>query len=188
GIACVSWDKPGCGQSKGSYNPNRTAKERSEEVLDAINYLKNNRVAGLNHIIIWSSSGGSLVAPLVLSERSDINHWISVSGLADIDNKYYLLKSNLPLDVHVLALFGEKNTNIDWRQTKALYESTIGKNPNATLTTHTFPKANHILSLTQTGSVREVEGQLIRGGTKADGYYDTQLNWLSNNVQRAYGN
>ena len=70
------------------------------------------------------------------------------------------------LDIQVLALFGEKDTNLDWRRTKALYESSIGKNRHATLVVRTFPNANHLIRLTETGSVREVEGQLIRGGTK----------------------
>ena len=88
------------------------------------------------------------------------------------------------LDIHVLALFGEKDTNLNWRRTKALYESTIGENPHATLSVRTFPNANHLISLTETGSVREVEGQLIRSGEKAAGYYDIQVDWLRRRLSR----
>ena len=98
GIACVSWDKPGCGRSGGQYDPNQLAADRAQEVLDALDHLAANHMAGLDTVIIWSGSGGSRVAPLVLADRPAIRHWISVSGVADIDNKYYLLKSNLPLD------------------------------------------------------------------------------------------
>jgi hypothetical protein len=37
----------------------------------------------------------------------------------------------------VLALFGEQDRNVDWRQTRALYTETIGRNPRARLTVKT---------------------------------------------------
>lgn len=82
------------------------------------------------------------------------------------------------LNIDVLALFGEKDTNVDWRKAKQVYESTIGNNPNASLHTQTFPNANHSLTISPTGSVREVEGNLMREGVKAEGYYRVQLDWL----------
>ena len=86
------------------------------------------------------------------------------------------------LDIEVLALFGEKDTNVNWRKANALYESTIGQNPNATLTVHTFPDGNHIINVTETGSVREVEGTPHGAGTKCKGYYETQIEWLRKHV------
>jgi hypothetical protein len=82
------------------------------------------------------------------------------------------------LDIDVLALFGEKDTNVNWRKARALYESTIGQNPNATLTMRTFPDCNHSMSVSATGSVREVEGMPLDAGVKCKGYYETQIDWL----------
>src|SRR5688572_31646632 len=43
------------------------------------------------------------------------------------------------------SLFGEKDRNVDWRKTRALYAETIGRNPRARLTVRTFPDGNHNL-------------------------------------------
>lgn len=272
GIACVVWDKPGMGQSEGRFDDNQPLEESAQEVLDAIAWLRSNEVPGSGKIGIWSTSRGSWVAPMVLSQDPDTEFWISVSGVPAGDNKYYLMKSNLPLEgrtpeetrqlmeewtkgrrifmeggdyetylaatrhlrkdpavlyfagdltgskeayeteqeiylktkdryafdeetlsvirvrnfdkmikslnIDVLALFGEKDTNVDWRKARALYESTIGRNPKATLTLHTFPDCNHSMNVSATGSVREVEGTPLDAGVKCEGYYETQTEWL----------
>ncbi|QEC53630.1 hypothetical protein EDD80_1253 [Anseongella ginsenosidimutans] len=82
------------------------------------------------------------------------------------------------LDIDVLALFGEKDTSVDWRKTKRLYETTIGWNTGATLTVRTFPDCNHSMNVSATGSVREVEGMPLDAGEKCKGYYETQIEWL----------
>ena len=43
----------------------------------------------------------------------------------------------------VLALFGEKDSVVDWRSTMALYKETIGSGVDADLTIKTFPGCNH---------------------------------------------
>lgn len=80
------------------------------------------------------------------------------------------------LDVPVLALFGEKDMNVDWRRTRALYERTIGRNPKASLTVRTFPDANHNLHRAATGGLREMEEMTER--VPSEGYYEAQLDWL----------
>ncbi len=81
------------------------------------------------------------------------------------------------IDKPVLALFGEKDTNVDWRSTSRLYRETIGANPNAALTIKTFPDANHNMRQSKTGGIREMYTQ--DGNTPyAAGYYDTMLDWL----------
>lgn len=57
------------------------------------------------------------------------------------------------LDVDVLALFGEKDTNVEWRKTRALYERTIGANPAASLEVVTFPGGNHNIRRARTGGL-----------------------------------
>jgi alpha/beta superfamily hydrolase len=271
GITCVTWDKPGQGRSEGVFDDNQPLEESAREVLDAIAWLRTEKIAGWEKIGIWATSRGGWVAPIALFQDDSIKFWISVSGVSAEDNKHYLTKSNLPLegrtqeetemlmqewkrgrqifiqggsyesylaatenlrqdtavfyfagdltgtkdafeaeqkayvgakeryefnddlsvirvpnfaeklselDINVLALFGEKDTNVNWRNAQALYTSTIGRNPNATLTMHTFPNCNHSMSVSATGSVREVEGTPLNAGLKCEGYYETQIEWL----------
>lgn len=84
------------------------------------------------------------------------------------------------LDIPVLALFGEKDLNVDWRKTRAFYQSTIGKNPRASLTVKSFPNANHNIDVCSTGSMREMESMTMR--RKSDGYYESQIEWLKTHV------
>jgi fermentation-respiration switch protein FrsA (DUF1100 family) len=55
--------------------------------------------------------------------------------------QHMLARVNVP----VLAIFGEKDRNVNWRNTVPLYSKTIGKNPNASLTIKTFADGNHNL-------------------------------------------
>jgi hypothetical protein len=84
------------------------------------------------------------------------------------------------LDVDVLALFGERDTNVDWRKTRALYEATIGRNPRASLTVKTFPDGNHNIHRSRTGGIREMEE--MRERSPCDGYYKVQVDWLRERV------
>ncbi len=272
GIASVTWDKPGRGRSEGKFDDNQSLEESAQEVLDAVAYLRANKIPGSEKIGIWGTSRGGWVAPIALSRNPEIRFWISVSGTPAEDNKYYLMKSNLPLEgrspeatqklleewkrgreiffrggnydsylagtenlrkdsavlylagdltgtredyeieqaayekakdkyeldpetlslirvqhfeemlsglnIDVLALFGENDTNSNWRKARAVYESTIGRNSKARLTVRTFPECNHGMSVSATGSVREVEGVQLDAGMKCNGYYETQIEWL----------
>ena len=80
------------------------------------------------------------------------------------------------LEVPVLALFGERDRNVDWRRTRALYARTIGANPAASLTVRTFPDANHNLHRAATGGLREMEEMTER--VPSEGYYEAQVEWL----------
>lgn len=82
------------------------------------------------------------------------------------------------LNLPVLALFGEKDLNVDWRKTRALYESTFGRNPHASLTVRTFPDANHNIDVCATGSLREMETMRDQDRRKSAGYYEVQVEWL----------
>ena len=87
------------------------------------------------------------------------------------------------LDMPVLALFGEKDRNVDWRKTRALYEETIGRNPRARLTVKTFPDGNHNLHQSGTGGYQEMLELLKSPPMKmSDGYYETILAWLRTEV------
>jgi len=85
------------------------------------------------------------------------------------------------LDIPVLALFGEKDRNVDWRKTRALYSETIGRNPKARLAVKTFPDGNHNLHQSRTGGYREML-EILKGPAMSDGYYEALLEWLRTQV------
>jgi pimeloyl-ACP methyl ester carboxylesterase len=74
----------------------------------------------------------------------------------------------------VLAIFGEKDSQVDWQKTMQLYKRTIGKNPAATLTIKTFPNGNHNMFKCKTGGLREKLEKI----EFCDGYLDTMSSWL----------
>lgn len=97
------------------------------------------------------------------------------SGLAVyIPNFSKVLSS---LDIPVLALFGDMDSNVDWRKTLELYQETIGKNTAAHLSVRVFAGANHNLKQAKTGGVREMFGQ-PRNTPYAEGYFETITDWL----------
>jgi pimeloyl-ACP methyl ester carboxylesterase len=93
------------------------------------------------------------------------------------DFRDLLLRLNMP----VLALFGEKDRNVDWRKTRALYMDTIGRNPKAQLTVKTFPDGNHNIHESGTGGYREML-EILKAPTMSEGYYEAILGWLRTQV------
>ena len=268
GIATAVWDKPGQGQSEGTFNINQSVFSSAEEVLDAANFLRKVNAPGSYRIGIWGVSRAGWIAPIALSQDANIDFWITVSGTTAEDNFSYLLLSNLPheggtveqaeqfaeewrtgceifrtggsfdlyqdatrklraneyikqmrgewqtraqyeaqqqscnagtcanvdndmcsyvfiedfeamlssLEVDTLAIFGEKDLNVDWRKTRAVYQATIGQNPDASLAIASFEDADHNLHASETGSIREM--QALTAPQKSDGYYDAQIYWL----------
>jgi hypothetical protein len=81
-----------------------------------------------------------------------------------------LMKINCP----VLSISGEKDCNVDWRKTIALYKETIGNNKNANLTIKTFQNCNHNIQKCKTGGLREH----IATWQLCDGYFDTMSAWI----------
>ena len=101
-------------------------------------------------------------------------HFDTESGLwAYIDDfDQILLKINCP----VLALFGENDSQVDWRKTKRLYEKTIKANPNAELTTMVFEDCNH--DMRKCITCRWGEDLSALNWQFCDGYYETMEDWL----------
>ena len=84
------------------------------------------------------------------------------------------------VNVPVLAIFGEKDRNVNWRATVTLYSKTIGKNPNASLTIRTFADGNHNLRQAQTGGLREM--MQMSEHHPSTGYYEAMTDWLTAKV------
>ena len=92
---------------------------------------------------------------------------ILVPGFSDI-----LKRISCP----VLAIFGERDSQVDWRRTRALYRKTIGLNPKGGLTIKTFPDGNHPLMKCETGGMNE--NLEIYGWQPCEGYYEAMSLWL----------
>ncbi|UOY05074.1 alpha/beta hydrolase [Muricauda sp. SCSIO 64092] len=85
--------------------------------------------------------------------------------------KDVLSNSNCP----VLALFGEKDKNVDWQKTKALYKETMGKHHR--LTIKTFPDANHNVFQCRTGGFFEFQDNDLPY-IRPEGFLETLTDWL----------
>lgn len=264
-IACLIWDKAGCGKSEGQFDYDQTVQNSAEEVLTAITELKQRNISGSTRIGLWGISRAGWICPLVIEKHPSIAFWISVSGTDDKENFGYLLESNLRIEGRseaqikmlvdewrhgaeifrdggspeeymkstqhlqqdsfcvaflgygkinpqylqnqrkfinehhefdsttglmiyvpnfqqilqkiycpVLSISGEKDCNVDWRKTIALYKETIGSRKNADLTIKILQDCNHNIQRCKTGGLSEH----IDGWQPCDGYYETMLVWL----------
>ena len=81
------------------------------------------------------------------------------------------------IDIPVLAVFGEKDSQVDWKSTLKLYRKTIGAHPKTNLTIKTFPNGNHTIQKCESGGINENLEKF--GYTVCDGYYEVMLSWLN---------
>ncbi|MEM7372127.1 MAG: alpha/beta hydrolase [Bacteroidota bacterium] len=79
------------------------------------------------------------------------------------------------VDCPVLALFGEKDRNVDWAKTKSLYERTLGQHTD--LTIQSFPDGNHNLFQCKTGGLYEIEDDGL-GWKRCEGFLKAMEDWL----------
>ncbi|MEL6590168.1 MAG: CocE/NonD family hydrolase, partial [Bacteroidota bacterium] len=252
GVSVCLWDKMGCGQSEGEFNPQQAVENSAEEALAAIREIKRLELPGAEKIGLWGLSRAGWICPLI-NVLHPVDFWISVSGTNDKENYGYLFASNLriagkseaevrrlhqtwmqwhrrycegasweecreisqplredstcqrlfgyktepPEDIEaaksqhkleqasftskgyldeetglwvyipdfdsillqfqcpVLAIFGENDSQVDWRQTKVLYEQSIGQQADPDLTIKTFPACNHSLQKCVSCAYRE---------------------------------
>jgi dipeptidyl aminopeptidase/acylaminoacyl peptidase len=76
----------------------------------------------------------------------------------------------------VLAIFGEKDSYVNWKNTITFYNETIGSNGKAELIIKTFPNCNHGIQKCKTGAIGEDLSEF--GWEVCDGYYDVMKNWI----------
>jgi uncharacterized protein len=125
--------------------------------------------------------------------------WISVSGDPYIKSGYEQIQKNFMKENHpfdevsglmiyvanfrpilmtincpVLAIFGEKDTNVDWRKTRDLYNETIGRKKNGSLTVKILRNSNHSMINCKTGGIYEK----IETWQYCDDYFETINLWL----------
>jgi pimeloyl-ACP methyl ester carboxylesterase len=80
GFAVLSWDKPGSGESRGSFTQGYSLTERANIILDAIKVLVTNPSINSTSIGLWGISQAGWVMPLALEKTQDIAFVIVVSG------------------------------------------------------------------------------------------------------------
>ncbi|MEM6347728.1 MAG: alpha/beta hydrolase [Bacteroidota bacterium] len=80
------------------------------------------------------------------------------------------------IECPVLAVFGENDSQVDWRKTKRLYESSIAASQNAQLTTKVFEQCNH--SMQKCISCAYGENLSALNWQACNNYYETITDWL----------
>lgn len=76
----------------------------------------------------------------------------------------------------VLAIFGEKDSQVNWRNTIQFYKETFGSKKGSDLTIKTFPNCNHGIQKCRTGAREENLSEF--GFELCDGYYNVMRNWI----------
>ena len=75
------------------------------------------------------------------------------------------------LDQPTLAIFGERDAMVDWRESIAVYRSSFARSGNRDLTIKTFPDADHEMVPT---AARRRAGEMF-----VEGYLETMIEWLA---------
>jgi len=127
----------------------------------------------------YNSLGGTLPSK---SEYLEIIDYYNKSGFVfDSVSGLQIMIEDFPETLKkvvcpVLAIFGKNDTQVNWRKTLDLYQSTMGQNDNPNLTIKTFDNCNHNIQKCDTGAFGE---DLKKYNWNAcDNYYLTMTNWL----------
>ena len=80
GFAVLSWDKPGSGDSKGTFTQGYTVSERAKIIAKAVNVMKDNTAIDNATIGLWGISQAGWVMPKALELTDDIAFMIVVGG------------------------------------------------------------------------------------------------------------
>ncbi|MGC4189914.1 MAG: alpha/beta fold hydrolase [Thermomicrobiales bacterium] len=98
GIAVLSWDKPGCGESTGHWTT-QTFSQRADEALAGLAWLRAHPAIDANRTGLWGHSQGGWIGPIVAAHDPDLRALIVNSGPA--------------VDVHAQDLYGVEHTMQD---------------------------------------------------------------------------
>jgi len=100
GYATLMWDKPGFGQSTGTFSREHLRAERAEILLDAISNVKSHPRIDSNRLGVWGISQAGYVIPMTLEKIRDISFMIMVgcSGEDGIHQTAYLIRRQLEFE------------------------------------------------------------------------------------------
>jgi pimeloyl-ACP methyl ester carboxylesterase len=124
---------------------------------------KNNAKPTKEGYLMWQKSFLEGTNPYPVNEKTGLQ--VYFPGFDSVLNRI-----NCP----VLAIFGEKDSQVDWQKTLVLYKNTMGSNPRTMLTIQTFPDGNHNLFECKTGGLREKLNKV----KFCDGYFESMSVWL----------
>lgn len=160
-ILCEGYDEAEAKKARRYYRQRAHAKDY-KEYLEAAEYLDNNPV-------VSSMDWGGIVPPDRFSPRPP-------SSQGFFNPITLIEKTTIP----VLAIFGEKDTQIDPFQGADAYEKALHKARNPFYQVKLFPDADHGIVLSKTGCLKE---QRERYRSNADpgyapGYIELMQSWL----------
>jgi dipeptidyl aminopeptidase/acylaminoacyl peptidase len=96
----MMWDKPGFGQSTGTFSRQHLRAERAEILLDAISNIKSHPRIDSSRMGIWGISQAGYVIPMSLPKTDDISFMIMVGcpGENGIQQTAYLIRTQLEFE------------------------------------------------------------------------------------------
>lgn len=97
GFACLSWDKPGVGQSTGTFSDNAIFRDRAYIAAEAVRFLKAREDIDDHRIGLWGISQAGYIMPLVTTMTDDITFMIAVScpGMNSMVQSAYFIEHQL---------------------------------------------------------------------------------------------
>lgn len=124
-------------------------------------------------LLRFSNGEGSEAGYYQWQESLMKQNWDSITRLpVYIENFEDILSQ---IDCPVMALFGEKDMNVDWQKTKALYKRSLGQNVD--LEIQSFPDGNHNLFRCKTGGFYEIQDDKL-GWNRCEGFLEAMGEWL----------
>jgi pimeloyl-ACP methyl ester carboxylesterase len=252
GFACFFYDKPGYGESTGTFTRGKLFEERASILVNAVKVLKKHPAINPEQIGLWGLSQAGYVMPKAVDATEDIAFMIAIScpAMDSVDQSAYLVEKQilcegyeeteankarqyfrqrarartyreyleaaeyldknpfirsiqwggiksedrfspiLPSDeglfnpvtliekitIPVLAIFGEKDTQIDPFQGAEAYEKALKKAGNRFYRVELFPEADHTIFIAKTGCMKErrERSRFIY----APGYIELMQTWL----------
>lgn len=126
GYATFAWDKPGTGESTGQFSERTLRHQRAQIILDAIAVMKARRDIDPQQIGLWGISQAGYVM------------WNPIEVVKQVR-------------IPVLAIFGDKDPQIDPIQGAYAYREALQKAGNPLSRVELFPRANHGIVVSETG-------------------------------------
>jgi len=161
-ILCEGYDEAEAKKARRYYRQRAHAKTY-QEYLEAAEFLAQNQV--VSSFLEW----GGILSEAQFSPRTPSNEGF-------FNPMTLIEKTSIP----VLALFGEKDTQVDPFQAAKAYEKALKKAGNPFNQVKLFPEADHGIILSKTGCIREQRDRwrLRNNRGYAPGFIELMQNWL----------
>jgi pimeloyl-ACP methyl ester carboxylesterase len=124
---------------------------------------------------------------LALQDAAKGKRWLEqVGAMGEQDYGFLQTRTDLSpmgdlptIKCPVLAIFGDRDTIVDWRQSSRTYRSVLRKAGNRDVTIKIFKNADHVLFPSKTGSMNELNSSFGRTPKVfAPGYLELMSGWI----------